>query len=110
MANANITSDLSVLTTIPENTLNRLNDLTMKCIAHAVFESSLNRENTCIVDIGIGKLIIAPSEEDVNIRFEPSQKMESMLVDAINKKEDPLTLEVEKVLSEKIMRTYKDLL
>ena len=54
----NILNDLSVLTTIPLTSLERLSNLSTACICHTVEDSIRDNEDVSIIDVGIGKLYI----------------------------------------------------
>lgn len=103
-----IIKDVSILTTIPEELLNKLIDKGMWCICHNIEESLLeNNGEPVIADIGIGKLLIKNDEEQVKYKFIPDTKLEEYINKTILENKNPLKLTLEKTLGDKINNTYK---
>ena len=55
----NIIEDVCNITTIPTASINRLIDISERCICNCVYESQLAQESITDVNIGIGNLIIS---------------------------------------------------
>ena len=106
----NIIDDVSKLTTIPKENLNRLLDVFGYCIADKIIEDRLNDQDVTSVDIKIGTLTIKHSLDEVKCRFSPSAKFSDELIRAITQDKSPLEKAIEKSLVEKITKTYKDIL
>ena len=109
MNKVNLLNDLSRLTTIPETSLNHLSRISLACISHAIIEAKLNKETECSINIGIGDICIVFDEEEINIRFEPSKNLETVMKDSINDNKDYLTENLESILNYKVMKAYKEL-
>lgn len=105
-----IINDLSTLTTIPEESLNRLVNLSECCICDAVEETRLRNQEVCEIDLGVGVLYILVSNEVVKYKFIPSKKLEVNINDTIRKGTNSMTNFVESTLVNKILNTYKDML
>lgn len=105
-------NDLSNLTTIPEVNLNRLFELLSDDICQCVVDSCQKFEDTSIIDLNFGKLVINIDNEEDNIKYKfiPSRQFENALVKSIIDKKSPLIDSVEKSLSKKIVNLYKELL
>ena len=102
--------DLSTITTIPQGTLNSLNDKAISCICHSVMESVQERDSLTKMDIGIGVLYINCEGPNVKYKFIPSKKLEEMVAETIFKKRSPLVYQVESALRDRLDATYKNLL
>lgn len=107
----NTIKDLSDITSIPYTLLCKLVNNLEDIICHDVKESLQESGTNSIteVNIGIGKLFIYITEEEVTYRFIPSFSFENKLVNMINNNEDPMITELEESLKEKIVNRYKDL-
>lgn len=108
---SNILKDLAKLTTIPEFNLVKLCNLTSKCISHEIVEAIKTNNDYAEINIGIGTLLIN-IEDKTNIKFKffPSTTLQNNIVNSLENNESELVLDVEELLKEKIMFTYKNLL
>ena len=102
--------DLASLMSMPVITLKRIFNNFMCCICHCALEQFLKKNNKSIIDIGIGNLNILITEDEIQYKFIPSSKFESMLVDTIKSKQSPLVDRAEEILTSKVNMTYKELL
>lgn len=102
--------DLSTLTTIPYINLQKLFYRLNTIIAYEVQETAKNKEQVVSIDIGIGTLNILITEDAVSYKFIPSPSLEQNIVDGINSSDIVLVRDVEDLLRNRIMNTYKDLL
>lgn len=106
----NIIKDVSTLTTIPELNLTKLFNIINKCISHDIVECLKNNEDVCIEDIGIGNLVINLDSDELKFKFIPSQQLQTTVLNSIRYGESELVIEVEQLLKDKIINTYKSLL
>lgn len=108
---SNVVKDLSDITSIPYTLLCKLINNVEDIICHDIRESMQDSGVNFITElsIGIGKLIIYVTEEEITYRFVPSTSFENKLVNMINNNEDPMIVELEESLKEKIVNRYKDL-
>lgn len=105
-----IIQDVSTITTIPKDALDKLVNKELWCICEAVKEGSLKNESPTEMDIGIGTLLISDHEETVKYKFIPSKALEESVNETIQNKKSPLELKLEKNLVNKILNTYKTIL
>ena len=110
MATFDLISDLSLITTIPNKTLQRLCDKGTECICHDVLETIQSEETSTDIDISVGTIKIIIEDDELHYRFIPSRRLEEMLVNSIGSGEDPLVACIENSLSSRILNTYKDLI
>ena len=104
----NVIKDVSILTTIPETSLNKIFDRLEDAIIHGICE--LEDRNVYEADIGIGSLALTFKDDEINFNFNPSDRFKDKIIHAREDKEDALTKAVEQRLIYKIVNTYKDLL
>ena len=105
-----LTKDISILTTIPEFTLDKLVNLTIKCISHNIVESIRCKKDVSEIDIGIGTLLVTYLDDDLKFKFIPSSALQSSIHKTYEKGDSELVISVEDILSDKITNTYKNLL
>lgn len=105
-----IIKDVAKLTTIPEFNLSKLSNICVKCISHCIVESIKKNENICTIYIGIGTLLINISSTDLQFKFIPSSQLQSSILRSMSDSESDLVIEVEDLLKDKIINTYKNLL
>lgn len=105
-----IINDLSAITTIPMNSLQKLKEKEIYLICNAVEESTLQGKNITEINLGLGTLIILIENGFINYKFTPSSKLEKNLVNTIINKKNPLTNLFEEALADRVVKTYKDML
>lgn len=105
-----IMEDVSAITTIPKDSLNKIVEKQTWCICHALQESKLNYENIVEINIGIGSLLISDQDEVVKYKFIPSETLEEAINETLKSGKSPLELKLEKSLINKIVKTYKDII
>lgn len=101
--------DLSVLTTIPTASLNKLVNKSNYCICYDVKENLAKGENVTSIDIGIGTLSIILDDDSVYYKFKPSKDLENSLKSTIVNGENPLINVVDNTIKDKILNVYKEL-
>lgn len=106
----NVIEDVSKLTTISVSSLKDLMTKFEMCITHSVLEAKLNNEDIAVIDIGIGKLSVKITDDELAYKFIPSSKLEASLITALQEKKSPVIDAVEDSLTERILSVYKDLL
>ena len=102
-------SNLSVLTTIPENYLDKLVDKSIWSICDAVEVMLEERESDISIDIGIGTLKIKNADDSIGYYFIPSKELEDAVRSTAIEKKNLLKLTLERNLVNKIIHTYKDI-
>ena len=104
-----IIDDLEILTTIPANTLKKLKQKEIYCIADALEESILADQSVTEVELGIGILTIKHTKDDIMYRFTPSAKLNDAVKNTIINGKNILTDSLEVSLVNNIKNIYKDL-
>lgn len=107
MKKFDLIKDLNTLTTIPVTGLQKIADEACLVIADNTFEAHCVGE-TSSIDIGIGTLYIEKKDSSIAYHFIPCKKLEDYLKDVFNNKQSPLIDRANHVLSEKIIRAYKE--
>ena len=105
----NLTSDLSLLTTIPDKVLEKLNDKLVYCISEAVAESALAEEEITELDVGFGTLFIKNDKFEPKFKFVPTENFMSTIKDSINNKLNSLEDTLNESLANKVVNVYKDI-
>lgn len=106
---SNIIEDVSVLSTIPEKTLEKLLSKVYYCISDTLVEDIANEKDITELDIGIGVLYIRHIGEQVSYKFIPSENLEKVVNTTIIKKQNLLENVLNDSLAKKFMDVYKDL-
>ena len=96
----NIISDLSTLTRVPNKILTELAHKTTLCIGNIISDAKEVGEQAVIINIGIGMLSIDLIE--LQCKFIPSKELKSTIKYSLQSKKDPLELELEQTLIEKL--------
>ena len=104
-----LVSDMSVITTIPLSTLNKLVDKEQLCILHKIVESELKGDPITAIELGFGTLYIKHDDDEIKYKFIPSKQFENNVKTVITTGESPLIATVEEALKDKILSVYKDL-
>lgn len=105
----NIIDDISKLTTIEVEDLNKLISKAIWCICNAVIESNMDNKSITALDVGLGKLLISNEDDVIKYKFIPSKKLEKYLVKSLTEGKNPLKLILEKTLCSRITNAYKDI-
>ena len=104
-----IYSDVSDLLGLYKQQLDQISDAVQKDICQCILESIENEEDVCVVDIGIGNLIIGIDEDGLEYKFIPSDKLEDMIRSSLETGESPLQKQVENKITKRMLRIYKEL-
>lgn len=99
-------ADLSALLKIPAKVLNELSTKMSLCIGSAISEAKIANDQTVLIDIGVGVLSI--SIATMQCKFIPSKELKKAIKKALTEKIDPLELELEKTLAEKLIALCKE--
>jgi hypothetical protein len=96
----NIISDISTLTRVPNKILTELSHKATLCIGNIISDAKEAGEQAVIINIGIGTLSIDLIE--LQCKFIPSKELKSTIKCSLQSKKDPLELELEQTLIEKL--------
>jgi hypothetical protein len=100
-AQPNIISDISTLTRVPNKILTELIHKTNLCIGNIISEAKESGEQTVIINIGIGTLSV--DLIDMQCKFVPSKELRASIKNSLASRKDPLELELEKALTDKLI-------
>lgn len=105
-----LTKDISGITSIKNNVIQKLNHIGELCICDYINELDMLNEDVLQIDIGIGIISILVKDDELEYSFYPSNTLEKSLIRTIEKKESPLVKLSEINLENKINSTYKDIM
>lgn len=105
----NLIKDVSLLTKIPENVLQKIEQKCIDSICYDIYQNMLQKEPTTCVDMGIGKLFIKLEDERIFYKIVPSENFENKVSKVVQERYNPLIDNVEQSLTNKIMNVYKEL-
>lgn len=108
MTQPNIVSDFSTLSKIPNKVLNEIIHKLNLCIGSIIYEAKQAGEHAVVINIGLGTLSIDLINMDC--KFIPSKDLKQSIKDSLNAKIDPLELELENALSDKLISICEEVL
>lgn len=100
---------LSKLTTIPNDSLERLKNIEIMCITNDFYETLKTSNKLTTTDVGIGTLNILYDNGAVKFKFVPSAKLEEEIIQTAKGKQSKLEKTLDKSLKDSLVNTYKDL-
>lgn len=109
MTKYDVIQDVSDLTTLPKNQIEKLMMKMMLISCHDVNEQLKENSNETELDFYFGKIYVAVEDSQIKYKFIPSKKFESMLVNTVNSGESPFIATLETTLRDRLQTTYKDL-
>ena len=102
----NIINDLSNYTKIPAKVYNEIIAKEELCIGSAIHDAIAAKEDALVVNIGIGTLSI--NLIDMQCKFIPSKDLKTVIKKTLTRKIDPLELEIEQIMIDKLMKSYNE--
>lgn len=102
-----VIKDLSTLTTIPKEKLDKLIEQENWIIVDSLEQSS---EPITSLDIGVGTLELINNLDNLEYRFIPSSNLEKMIIEYFQYGKAPLRTKLEETLADRVINVYKDLL
>ena len=105
---ANAVNDLGTLTKIPNKILTELVHKLNLCIGSAIHDAVLNKEDVAIINVGIGNLSV--NLADMQCKFIPSKDLKQSIKDSLNSKVDPMELQLEQALTDKLIAICEEVL
>lgn len=106
----NLIEDLAALSSVNEKLLNKLSDLAIYSISNTVNESLLENKNDCIIELGIGKLVISFSSTELKFKFLPDAKLKGSIINTIKSGNDNFEYTLDAKFAEKLEKLYKEIL
>lgn len=104
-----LNTDLSKLSNIPEEYLDKLSNVSSGLIGNAFYESILASKNIVEIDLGYGKLVIKSDLDEVKVKFIPSDELQADLKNINQGGEPTLKRKLERSISSKLMDMYKEI-
>lgn len=101
--------DLSIFSGIPVSKFDDLIEKSNFDICQSVKEYLTNNDEQCIVDIGIGDLIIQKIDDELEFKFIPSDVLQKYLIKTIEDGKSPLTKKLELIITDRMLKIYKEL-
>lgn len=103
--------DISMLSNVDKELLVKLSELGEISLISCVHDTKLKGADTCVCDVGIGKIVIDFSVSDEIIyKFVPSKNLtDEIHRDIIENIEPTITMKLQKIISKKLNAVYKDL-
>lgn len=109
MRTIKLNEDLSLLTSVPERTLNKVFGKAVYSVVNAVLESFLAGEEITEVTTDLGSLLIQYKDQQIKYKFVPSAKLEGELKAALTSKHSPLAEALEESVIKKFNELYREL-
>lgn len=106
---SNIVNDVSKLTTIPEKTLNKLNQKFIYSICEQIQEDILEEKEISELDIGLGTIYIKYVGDEIKYKFVPNSELEKAVYATVVKKLNLMETTLNEALAKKFIDVYKDL-
>lgn len=109
MANQNsMVNDVGTLLRIPTKVTKEIIDKACLCIGSTICEAKRNGETQITINIGIGTLSI--DLLDMQCKFVPGKNLKTAIKNALTTKADPLELELEKALADRLLTICEEVL
>ena len=105
---SNIVSDVDTLMKMPAKVSKEITDKACLCIGSAIKDAKYAGATQTSIGIGIGTLSV--NLLDMQCKFIPSKNLKTAIKNALNTQEDPLELELEKALAEKLLAICDEVL
>ena len=106
--NTNIINDVGALLRMPTKVTKELVDKACLCIGSAICEAKRNDENQTVINIGIGTLSV--DLLDMQCKFVPGKNLKAAIKNALTTRIDPLELELEKALADRLLTICEEVL
>ncbi len=104
----NIANDVGTLLKLPTKVSKELVDKACLSIGSTISEAKRTGETAITINIGIGSLSI--NLVDMQCKFIPGKNLKTAIKDAITSQVDPLELELEKVLADKLLSICEEVI
>jgi hypothetical protein len=104
----NIINDISTLTRVPNKVLTELTHKANLCIGSIISDAKANGDQTVIINIGLGTLSI--DLIDMQCKFIPSKELRAAIKNSLSSERDPLELELEQALIDKLLTICEEVM
>ncbi len=106
----NLYNDLATITNSNKDIFNKLVKNSNFLICNYLEDTTLNNENLCTIDIGIGVLKIVIEEDTVRYSFIPSKELETEIINTLENNQSYLTSVISSKLTSQLNKLYDNLL
>ena len=107
---SNVIKDVSILTSIPEKTLLKLNDKVLYSICESIQEDCLAEKDITELDFGLFTIYIKhESSDDIKFRVIFNSEAQKAITNTVNNKLNLLEDTLNDVLAKKLLNIYKDI-
>ena len=106
----NLYNDLATVTNSNKDVFNKLVKNSNFLICNYLEDTTLNNENLCTIDIGIGVLKIVIEEDTVRYSFIPSKELETEIINTWENNQSYLTSVISSKLTSQLNKLYDNLL
>lgn len=106
----NLYNDLATVTNSNKDVFNKLVKNSNFLICNYLEDTTLNNENLCTIDIGIGVLKIVIEEDTVRYSFIPSKELETEIINTLENNQSYLTSVISSKLTSQLNKLYDNLL
>ena len=110
MMKKKLSTDLSKLSNIPEEYIDKVLKTCAPIIGNAVYESLLSSEEITDIGEGFGNISNKADSKELKLKFVPSKDLEMDLKTINSGKEPELKAKLEKALVAKLIDMYKEIL
>ena len=104
----NAINDLGTLLKIPNKVLTELSSKECLCIGNIIHEASKQGEQVVVINIGIGTLSV--NLLDMQCKFIPSKELKIAIKKSLTNEIDPLELELEQALIDKLISACEEVI
>jgi len=99
---SNIISDVSSITKIPNKILNEIIYRENLCIGSAIHDAILAGDDAVVLNVGIGTLSVELATKQC--KFIPSKELKNTIKKSIDNRIDPLEIELEQAIIDKLLK------
>ena len=104
----NAINDLGTLLRIPNKTMTELSSKECLCIGNIIHEANKMGEQAVVINIGIGTLSV--NLVDMQCKFVPSKELKTAIKRSLTSEIDPLELELEQQLIDKLISVCEEVI
>ena len=97
----NVINDLGTLLRLPNKVMTELTSKECLCIGNIIHEANKLGEQVVVINIGIGTLSV--NLVDMQCKFVPSKELKNAIKRSLTEEVDPLELELEQLLIDKLI-------
>ena len=106
MSQPNLVNDVGTLLKLPNKVTAEVVSKANLCIGSIISDAKLAGEQTVIINVGIGTLSV--DLIDMQCKFVPSKDLKAAIKYSLSEDKDPLELELEKALADKLLAACEE--